>query len=241
MILTSALLSSLWLCAQAHAAASFSPSPHRVPSTIDRLEPFRPLAKPGDPRKGTKNLRLAIMGAPGSGKGTQSKRIAIDFGVKHISSGDLLREYARTDAEVAGYIARGELVPFPIVMKVMKDRLSKPDVQASGFILDGFPRRLEDAIALLEILGELGTPLDAVVRLEVPEEELRRRVLGRGREDDTEEVFRNRMRVYREQTEPVFSYLQGKVNFLTPDVTVPDPDAAYRNVKAALDAYLAAR
>jgi adenylate kinase len=124
-------------------------------------------------------MHLVIMGAPGSGKGTQSKRIQVDFGVKHISSGDMLREYAKTDPVVADTIARGELVPFPLVMKLMKHRLSQEDVRTSGFILDGFPRRLEDAIALLEILADLNMPLDALVKLEVPLEELRRRLRGR--------------------------------------------------------------
>lgn len=247
MAMTSVLLVTLWLPLGADAspgadfAKAFRSPPHSVPATTDRVEAFRPLRPMSRQAAESRPLRLVIMGAPGSGKGTQSKRIAIDFGVKHVSSGDLLREYARKDPEVADYISRGQLVPFPVVMKVMKRRLAEPDVREHGFVLDGFPRRLEDAIALLEILNELGTPLDAVIKLEVPEEELRRRVLGRGREDDTEAVFRDRMRVYREQTEPVYSYLEDKATFLTPDVTVPDADAAYRNVKQALDAFVAAR
>lgn len=204
-----------------------------VQSSGERADASRP-AKPAYVPPHAKAMRLVIMGAPGSGKGTHSKRIELDFGVKHISSGELLREYAKTDPEVAGYIARGELVPFPIVMRLMKRRLSESDIQASGFILDGFPRRLEDAIALEEMLAELNMPLDALVKLDVPEDELLRRVLGRGRADDTEAVFRERMRVYRGQTEPVFEFLRGKVPFLTPDVSGSDPDAAYENVRRAL-------
>ncbi|MBI5200144.1 MAG: nucleoside monophosphate kinase, partial [Elusimicrobia bacterium] len=153
-----------------------------------------------------------------------------------ISSGDILREYAKKDPEVAAIMARGGLVPFPLVMRLMKERLSRDDARKNGFILDGFPRRLEDAIALLEILTELDMPLDAVLKLDVPEDALWRRLERRGRADDTEPVFRDRMRVYREQTEPVYAFLQGKVRFLTPDVSGDDPDAAYENVKKALAA-----
>lgn len=206
---------------------------------------FRPLignadlTAPGAPARTTdtpasRPLRLAIMGPPGSGKGTHAARIQVEFGARHISSGEILREYAKTDPAVAEIIARGELVPFPLVMSLMKRRLSQDDVRRHGFVLDGFPRRLEDAIALLEILTELGLGLDAVIKLDVPEDVLLRRILDRGRGDDTESVFRERMRVYREQTEPVYAYLDGKVAFLTPDVSGDDPDAAYDNVRRAL-------
>lgn len=229
MALISAIALSLTVSA-ANAGGIFRPL---IGGPADRAQPpaaARAAAAPARP------LRLVIMGPPGSGKGTQSRRVELDFGVRHISSGNLLREYAKTDHEVASIIARGELVPFPLVMRLMKRRLSEEDARKNGFILDGFPRRLEDAIAMLEILTELDMSLDAVIKLEVPVGVLRRRVLDRGRSDDNELVFRDRMRVYHEQTEPVYSFLQGKVRFLTPNVSGDDPDAAYENVRRALAA-----
>ncbi|MBI4347235.1 MAG: nucleoside monophosphate kinase [Elusimicrobia bacterium] len=220
------LVFSLFLPA-AHGASLFRPLIGDAPHP-------RPEPRPAAPAPASRPLRLAIMGPPGSGKGTHAARIQVEFGARHISSGEILREYAKTDPEVAAIMARGELVPFPLVMGLMKRRLSQDDVRRHGFVLDGFPRRLEDAIALLDILAELGLRLDAVVKLDVPEDVLLRRILDRGRSDDTEAVFRERLRVYRQQTEPVYAYLEGTVPFLTPNVRGDDPDAAYDNVRRAL-------
>ncbi|MBI4423208.1 MAG: nucleoside monophosphate kinase [Elusimicrobia bacterium] len=179
-------------------------------------------------------LGLILMGPPGSGKGAMSARLSSDFGLAHVSSGDLLRERAKTDPRVAEDILRGRLVPVEVVAEVVEERLAREDARLRGFILDGFPRRLEEAEALLGMSRRLGLRLDALLRLEAPEDELLRRVLARGRPDDTETVFRNRMRDYRALTAPVYGFLASWVPLLAPDVAAPDVEAAYRSVKRAV-------
>jgi adenylate kinase len=150
-------------------------------------------------------VRLLILGPPGGGKGTQSARLAERLGIEHISTGDLLRDEVARDTplgrEVAGYMERGELVPDELIIDTLI-----PHLQAGGFILDGFPRTVEQARAL----ERRGIPLDAAVNLTVRAPELKRRLLGRaaaeGRADDTPEVIDNRLRVYEEQTAPVIDF-----------------------------------
>ena len=180
-------------------------------------------------------LRLAIAGPPGSGKGTYAERAAEEYGVVHISAGDLLREYAKTDPHIAAVMQSGDLVPVELVMRLMRARLLQDDVRTRGFILDGFPRRLEEAQQMSTLLQELGMPLDAVIKLDVPEGELLHRILNRGRADDTEPTFRERMRVYHGETEPVYRYLRSQTRFLEPSVASGDPDAAYVQVHRAIE------
>lgn len=180
-------------------------------------------------------LRLVITGPPGSGKGTYSKRISEDYGPVHISAGALLRAYAADRPELRAVMERGDLVPAELVVGLVRERLQAEDVRRSGFILDGFPRRVEEAKALAAMLAELGTPLDAVVFLDVPREELLRRILARGRSDDTEATFRERMRVYREETLPVLELLRGRGPFLAPSVASGDPETAYLEVRRSLE------
>jgi adenylate kinase len=151
-----------------------------------------------------------MVGAPGSGKGTQATRIAKHFGVDHISSGDLLREHVTRDTslgkKVKEYIRRGDLVPDAMVM----DMLRKPVEAASrrgGYILDGFPRTVEQAEAAYATARQLGASVQVAVHLDVPREELIRRLLARHRgEEDTEEVITHRLDVYDERTLPLVHY-----------------------------------
>ena len=157
--------------------------------------------------------RLLLLGPPGAGKGTQAKILVERLGVPQISTGDMLRAAVAAQSEVGrlakGYMDRGELVPDEVVIGVARERLSQPDAQ-KGFILDGFPRTRAQAEALDGLLGELDTPLERCVSLVVDEDEVVERLLKRaeieGRADDNEETIRNRMRVYREQTEPLVAY-----------------------------------
>ncbi|HHU76851.1 MAG TPA: adenylate kinase [Firmicutes bacterium] len=127
-------------------------------------------------------MHLMIMGPPGAGKGTQAERIAKEFSLLHISTGDIFRnaikEGTETGKKAKEYMDKGALVPDEIVIEVVRDRLSKPDC-ASGVLLDGFPRTLEQAEALDDVLNDLGMVFDAVINVDVNEEELLNRLTGR--------------------------------------------------------------
>jgi adenylate kinase len=155
-------------------------------------------------------MRLLLIGAPGAGKGTQAELLAQRFNITHISSGDLLRYHVRNQTAIGqrikAYVDAGDLVPDAVVM----DMLRKPVVAASeagGYVLDGFPRTVDQAKAAFETARALGVEVQAAVHLDVPDEELIRRLLARGRgSDDTEEVIAHRLRVYREKTIPLLEY-----------------------------------
>jgi adenylate kinase len=155
-------------------------------------------------------MRLVLLGAPGSGKGTQAEILKAELGVPHISTGDLLRAAVKA-ATPLGLKAKavmdaGQLVSDDIVLAMLEDRLAQPDV-AAGFILDGYPRNVAQCSALEELLARIGQPLDIAIKLDVPSELIVERIAGRaaaqGRKDDTPETVRERLRVYAEQTEPV--------------------------------------
>jgi len=154
-------------------------------------------------------VRLVLLGPPGAGKGTQAIQLAEKLGVPQISTGDLFRHNISTGTELGleakKYLDAGDLVPATLTNALVDDRLNAADV-AEGFILDGFPRSVEQAQALAEMLKKRGLKLDAVVEFRVPEDELVARLQGRGRADDTEEVIRNRMKVYRDETAPLLDF-----------------------------------
>ena len=158
-------------------------------------------------------MRLVLLGAPGSGKGTQAARLKEHLQVPHVSTGDLLRaEVAAGSAlglEAKGVMARGELVSDAILLGMLEDRFSRPDT-ANGFILDGYPRNLAQAAALDGLLGRLKQSFDYAVQLDVATELLVERIAGRakseGRADDTPESVRTRLQIYNDQTAPVIDY-----------------------------------
>jgi adenylate kinase len=159
-------------------------------------------------------MRLLLIGAPGAGKGTQAELLAKRFHITHISSGDVLRQHVRDQTSIGqtikAYVDAGDLVPDSVVM----DMLRKPVIaaaQSGGYVLDGFPRTVDQAKAAFEIAHPLGVEVQAAVHLEVPNEELIRRLLARGRgSDDTEEVIAHRLQVYRENTIPLLEYYAGR-------------------------------
>ena len=156
-------------------------------------------------------MRIVFLGPPGSGKGTQAAVLAERHGVPHLSTGDMLRSaVARgtpTGLRAKPLMEKGGLVPDEIVDALVEERLKEEDA-GNGFLLDGYPRNLAQAEALSRLLEQLGRPLTAVVYLDVDDETLVIRISGRGgaRPDDHEDVVRERLRVYREQTMPLIDH-----------------------------------
>lgn len=159
--------------------------------------------------RNNRSARAVLLGPPGAGKGTQAQVLCERLGVPHISTGDMLREAVAEGSalgnKVQGIMASGALVDDATMADVVRDRLARPDARR-GYLLDGYPRTLPQAETLAGILRDAGTGLDAVLLVDVPEDELVRRTLLRGRADDKEEVIRERLRVYREKTAPLIGY-----------------------------------
>lgn len=212
-------------------------------------------------------MRLILLGPPGAGKGTQAKKLVDAHGIPQISTGDLLREAVRQKTAL-GKVAKakmdaGELVPDDVVVAMVRERLGGNDCGA-GFILDGFPRSVPQAQALDAMLKETKIAIDHVLSIEVPEEELVRRLGGRRscpacgamfhvtfnppkregvcdkcggklivRDDDNEKTVRNRIKVYREQTEPLKSYYQ-KQGLLRLVEGVGNPEQIFSRTEKAL-------
>ena len=162
-------------------------------------------------------MRIVLLGPPGSGKGTQAALLREKFSVAHISTGVLLREAVQNQTELGQQAQRfmdaGDLVPDSLMLGLIEERLSQADVE-NGFILDGYPRNLAQAEALDQVLQRIGQPLDGAIAVTVNETEVVERLLKRaeqeGRSDDSEEIIRNRMRVYAEQTAPVAGYYESR-------------------------------
>ena len=159
-------------------------------------------------------MRLVLLGPPGAGKGTQAEKLAEKLGIPQISTGELFRRNiengTRLGLEAKRYLDAGDLVPSELTNQLVDDRIDEPDA-AGGFILDGYPRSVEQAKALHEMLERRGTDIDAVVEFRVSQDELLQRLKARGRADDTEDVILNRMKVYREETAPLLEYYSGQL------------------------------
>lgn len=205
-------------------------------------------------------MKLIFLGPPGAGKGTQAQRIAARYGIAHISTGDMLRAERRAKTPLGlaaqGYIDKGELVPDSVIIDMVRDRLQQPDC-VKGFLLDGFPRTVQQADSLAGI-----TAVDAVIDLEVPFAALVDRISGRRvcpdcggafhtsihqagacpqcggllyqREDDKQETVKNRLLVYQQQTEPLIAYYQQKGLLREVDGSRP-MDEVFAAIVAALE------
>ncbi len=187
-------------------------------------------------------MRLVLLGAPGSGKGTQAARLKNDLGVPHISTGDMLRAAVAagtpTGLKAKAVMDAGKLVSDDILLAMLEERLAQPDAN-NGFILDGYPRNLAQADALDHLLARIGQPLDAVVKLEVPNEAIisrcEIRYAAEHRKDDDPAVVRDRLKVYAEQTAPVADFYAKRGTLQVVD-GVGELDEVTARVKRALKA-----
>jgi len=182
-------------------------------------------------------MRLLVIGAPGAGKGTQAERLAERFGITHISSGDLLRQHVKDQTSIGhmikSYVDRGDLVPDGVVM----DMLRKPVVaaaQAGGYVLDGFPRTVEQARAAFPTAHALGVEVQVAVHLDVARAELVRRLLARRRgSEDTDAVIERRLQVYVDRTVPLLEYYKDREWMFTVD-GAQSPDAVHADIVVCL-------
>lgn len=188
-------------------------------------------------------LNVVIFGAPGSGKGTQSERIIKEYGLHHISTGEVLRDHIARGTElgkiVDGYISRGQLIPDDLMVRVLASVLDdNPEKTSKGVIFDGFPRTIPQAESLKKMLAERGSEVHAVIGLEVPEEELIRRMLQRGKEtgraDDNIDTITKRLKVYHEQTAPLREYYKQEGNYL-PVEGSGDVDRIFFDIKTRIN------
>ena len=185
-------------------------------------------------------MDLLVLGPQGSGKGTQATRIAADYGIPHVATGDMFRAAiaARSElgSQVDAILAGGELVPDDLTVALIRDRLSRDDA-ARGFVLDGFPRNLAQADALDAMLRDEGRSLDAILFFDLADDIATERVLGRasheGRPDDAPDVIRRRLEIYHEQTAPVVERYRttGKLVPLHADRSI---DAVFAEIQEAL-------
>lgn len=212
-------------------------------------------------------MNIIIFGPPGAGKGTQAKKTVDFYGIPQISTGDILRANVREGTELGlaakAYMDKGELVPDEVLIGIIKNRLKEEDCE-KGFILDGYPRTIPQADALATILDEINKPIDVVLNLEVPDEELVERISGRlmcsncgasyhrtfnppkkedvcdvcggelfQRDDDREEAVKNRLTVYKRQTQPLIDYYAKKSLLVSLDGT-KGIDEVFEDIKAVL-------
>ena len=182
-------------------------------------------------------LRMVVLGRQGSGKGTQSARLVEAYGCVHVSTGDVLRaavaEGSELGREAEAVIAAGGLVGDEIMNGIVRERLGRADVAAGGVLLDGYPRTADQADALESTLAGLGQTLTAAVNLDVPIEEVKTRMMDRGRSDDTAEAISRRLALYEEQTAPLLEWFRRRGLLVTVD-GLGTPDEVFDRLTAVV-------
>lgn len=189
-------------------------------------------------------LNIVLFGPPGSGKGTQSLNIVKKYDLAHLSTGDILRDAVKNmtplGIKVKSYLDNGELVPDELVIDVLTEKAFSQN-NPKGFVFDGFPRTIPQAEILDKILNNKSIPIDVVIAVDVDEEELFKRIIGRktteDRTDDNEKVIRNRLEVYKKQTLPLFDYYkkQGKLEPINGMDTV---DVVFSRISDVINTYI---
>ena len=186
-------------------------------------------------------LDVLLLGVQGAGKGTQAKRIASEYGLAHIATGDILRhaiaERTELGQRVQPILERGELVPDDLMIDLIRERLQSEDAE-NGFVLDGFPRTMTQAEALDSMLAEIGRPLSIVFELQVPDdvalERLHRRAEQEGRADDTPEAIEKRLELYHRETKPLVAHYRMLGNLVGIHGDRPE-DEVFSELQEALD------
>ncbi|MBC8491676.1 MAG: adenylate kinase [Candidatus Marinimicrobia bacterium] len=210
-------------------------------------------------------MNLILLGPPGAGKGTQAKMMIEEYGIPQISTGDILRSEVKVGSDLGnkakGFMDAGDLVPDDLILEMVKKRVAQDDCK-KGFILDGFPRTIPQAEGLATILKQIDKELDAVISIEVEDEELVKRLTARWmsksgkiynmifdpppkeliesgevfqRDDDKEETVRNRLKVYKEKTEPLIDYYKSK-NLLLSIPGTGGPELVFETMKQKINA-----
>ena len=186
-------------------------------------------------------MNLVLFGGPGSGKGTQSARLIDNYGLYHISTGELLRDHIKRETPIGKtaneYISKGQLIPDDLMISIIEDVLDREAKDKKGVIFDGFPRTIPQAEALAELLKKRGSDIHAVVGLEVPDEELTTRLLKRaeesGRSDDNPETIKKRLEVYHSQTHPLRQHYIGQNKYI-PIKGTGSVDEIFHSIKNGL-------
>ncbi len=185
-------------------------------------------------------MNLIFLGPPGSGKGTQAVKVADALHITHLSTGDMLRDAVKSGSELGkqaeSYMKKGELVPDSLIIGIIEGKISSGALDG-GFILDGFPRTIPQARSLNDMFAKNDISLDKAILLDVSDETIIQRIRGRaeqeGRADDTEDVVRNRLEVYRKQTAPIVDFYQ-KESVLTEVDGEKTPEQVFANIMEVL-------
>jgi len=185
---------------------------------------------------------MVILGRQGSGKGTQSLRLAERYGCVHLSTGDVLRAAVEEGTELgqqaAGIMNAGGLVGDDVMIPLVAERVAKPDIISGGVLLDGFPRTADQANGLEVMLADLGQELTIAINLDVPVEEVTMRMMARGRDDDTEEAIARRLSLYEEQTAPLLDWFAERGLLATVD-GLGEEDQVFARLTEVIDGRMA--